>query len=165
MFLMIFGGRSTTISLVFWRRFVLWSVFVIVKLVEPLCQVHPYVLLPRLFEKVSVSWCLGTLLLHAAPSCVHLPFVHKYLLAKSGKGLWGFPCLVTVASWKLRVLQLLVCPPPTVLFICIWISSSWICCMLIIRWGRILDTCVETSATGVGWMVGKMVGYGFGVGF
>ena len=36
--------------------------------------------------------------------------------------------------------------------------------MLVSIWGIILDTYVATLATGVGWTIGTMVGYGFGVG-
>ena len=36
--------------------------------------------------------------------------------------------------------------------------------MLVSIWGSILDTSVETLATGVGWTVDTIVGAGFGIG-
>ena len=163
-FTIICGGGSTEIFFVCWRRFILWSVFRIIKLVDPPCQVHPYVIPTRLLDKVAASWCLGALFFHPVPSCEQFPCVQKYFLAKSGKGLWCCPCLGSVAAWRVRVLQLLVCTPPPVWFFYTQISSFCICWMLVSIWGSILDTSVATLATGVGWMVGTMVGAGFCVG-
>ena len=148
-----------------WQRiFILWYIFGFIKIVNPPCQVHPYVILPPLLEKVDLSWFLGALLFQDATSCAHFPCVQKYWSEKSSKGLWGCPCLGSVSAWQVWVLQLLVCTTPPVWFVCIWIINLCIYLMLVSIWGRILDTSVATLATGVGWAVSTLVGAGFGVG-
>ena len=162
------GGGSKTIFFVWQIGFILWSIFGINKFVDPTCQVNPYVLPLCLLKKVVVSWCLGALLLKYAPSCAHFLCVQKYLFAKSGKCLYGFPCLGSVDAWRVggwRVLRLLVWPLPPVWLLYTCISSYCICCILVSSCDRILDTAsVATFDTGVGWMVGTMTGPEFGNG-
>ena len=108
--------------------------------------------------------CWIKLIFHADISCAHFPCVQKYLLENSGKILWGFPCLGSVAAWRVQVLRLLIFPPPPVWFLCILISSCFICCILVSSWGGVLDTSMATLANEVGWTVDTMVGAVFGVG-
>ena len=129
------GGGSTNVLFVCWRRFILLSVFDIIKFFDPHCQLHPYVLPLRLFQNVVVSWCLGTLLLHAVTLCSHLPCIHKYLFAKSGEGLWCCPCLGSVVAWRVGrrpVLRLMFFLP--VLFVLSSsvsvVGASVVCCSL-----------------------------------
>ena len=163
-FEMICGGGSRIIVFVCWRRFILLSLFGIIKLFDPPFQVHPYVLPPCLLENFAASWCLGALLFHASPSCAHFLCVQQYFLTNYVKGLWGCPYLGSVAAWRVRVFWLIFFSPPPFWFVFIWISSWCICCMLFSIWGRVVDTYVATLATGVGWTVVTIVGSGFSVG-
>ena len=111
-------------------------------------------------------WCilvLGRFILSRCSFMCTLPVCPLILVGNSGKGLWGCPFLVLVAVWHVQVLRLLVCHPSPGRLVCIWISSCFICFIVVSSWGRILYTSVAILATEVGCTVGTMFGSSFGV--